>query len=294
MSIDFGNDSVGKLLQEHIRCEERYDGIFVIEPYADTSPGPRSPRAQAELGVEAIKRMASLGLIKTAIWDTITNTAREITAEFARQKVNSDEHSKHYSIRLSETSFLNTPGINWRDNGMAQNACRYAIRDPLVKASEPFHFIMIGHEVQVRDEGIIGVDIAGKAAASNFPGGKFPAFLHLVRKGGKRGLYIAPGVHAGLESMVVFKHPPGKKSKLANENGVIVIPEDDFDGSVEIWRDLYDTIGENWLRMGLYGAFDTGKSIGLARRREREASGGVHGRWPVRPSDMVAQRQVSR
>lgn len=255
--IDFGS----KVLNDNVRVTQPFADIYVIEPYSDMRNKLRGPRAQAEFAVHAVRRMAKDGLIRTVIWDTITNTAREVTSELAYHQVNKDDHSKNYAVDVGEGHFLNTPGVNWRDNGMAQNFCRYSIRDALIKAPEPFDLIMIGHEVRNNDEGLIGVDIAGKAAAANFPGGKFSAFLNMVvAKDGNRYVLTKSLRKEGLTRMAIFKPQPGTSLAIADDNGMVKVPENDFDGCVSVWKALTDALAADPIRVGLYGEFDTGKS----------------------------------
>ena len=254
-----------KLAKEHLRVEEVADQVFVINPHADMEgfgTNPRTPRAQVSLICGFAKRMAAEGKLRTLMWDTVSNTARQIIREVGEAKVNRDEHSKNYRIDM-EGEIVNTPGINWRDNGMAQNVCRYNLRDPLLHAPEPFHVHLLGHAVS-HEDGNIGFDIGGPASAKDgnlFSGGKFTSFLYVgTKKGGERFIATRPLAIRGFTVQSLFKAAPGRRLKLADDNGIIEIPTDDYEASVEIWRDIMETQGTRLYRGGCFGDFNAGKT----------------------------------
>lgn len=260
MTYDFGNDDLGKILNAHFRVEERFPGIHVALPYNEWEKGPRTPSGQARILVEGAKRGAKLGFWRTVIWDTITNTAYALKNEYARNKVNKDESSKMFTVDLGENFLHNVPGVNWRDNGMAQDQCYYTIRDGLLTAPEPFHLWILGHEVAKEDAFTVGMDAGGPSSAPKFPAGQFMAFLHIREDAGVRRIATKPYKVGANEYTVTFKLAPGTRLSVADDKGFVVLPDGDFAGNVAIHAEMMRALGMRYVRAGLFGKTNAGKS----------------------------------
>jgi len=262
-AYDFGNDAYAKFLAKHLRIEEQFPGVHVLDPYSEPEKGPRSSVGQVALIVDGIKRLAASGTIRTCVWDTITNTAYSMKNEFARSKVNKDDNSKHYTISDADggSGFLhNVPGVNWRDNGMAQEQCYFTIRDRLLTAPEPFHLWILGHEATKKDISFIGMDAGGPASPAKFHGGQFSVFLNIVRADSGKHFLATQEYTRGMNKVqVTVKGPPGTVLPSANDKGFIEL-EPSWTQNVAIHAELMDTLGLRYQRAGLHGQPNSGKS----------------------------------
>lgn len=241
-------------------------GVWIINPYneppiANVPNGHiRTPVGQLPHIVKWLMFRAPGYGFKTVLFDGATPYAHRIKNEYARQKVNKTDKSRHYEILGSDDSILHvSPGMNWNDNGMAQNDMRYTLRDPLLGAD--LNFLLIGHEIAKPDEDSIGMDVGGWAAARDFGQG-FSHFLYLDAKPDGDGqmvrtLYTGPFRHPKLNLTVRAKvnQRPGNSMPLA-----INVKENDFEHSVNIWKHMRKLAGPAPMDIGLVGGTGAGKS----------------------------------
>ena len=260
---DFGSDALGKALNEHVRLSRPFPRVFMVQPYKEIYPRthkgdkPRSPKTNVFLIIKAAERMAERGDIQTVIWDGFTNTAQHVKNEIAQSGVNRDDTTKNLMTQWGEQkeSILNLPGVNWRDNGMAQNFMRSNFRDAFLTSEQQFNFLCLGHEVLAEHVGEWGPDIAGPKGW-NFAGGMFEGVLWVGKKE-KRRLLVFDDLPRGAHTIkATFKKSPGVDMP---PEGYYEIP-DSYEGSVELLKELRDKQASEYVRWLIYGGFDGGKT----------------------------------
>lgn len=251
-------------MSDLLRVTQPYDGVHVINPRSEFKTGndpevaKRRPTGQTLMILDWLEAAVAEGRIKSIIWDTISNTANQITREMGMLKVNKDEKSRHYDVELSGGRKGTLPGINWRDNGMAQNACKYDIRDRLLSLDA--NVFILAHATQHDESGVSGPDAGGPKSCVTFPAGRFNSIFQIIYTKGKRYLAVRPQVFMGVQSTVVFKTPPDATIDRGGDKGLIEIPEGDFAGNVELWQWILETQGLTRFKGVLWGPPDCGKS----------------------------------
>lgn len=260
---DFGKDPLGAALNEHVRLTRPFPRVFMIQPYKEIYPRthkgdtPRSPKTNVHLIIKAAERMVAAGDVQTVIWDGFSNTAQHVKNEIAQSGVNRDDTTKNLMTQWGseKESILNLPGVNWRDNGMAQNFMRYNFRDPFLTSEQQFHFIAIGHEVLAEHVGEWGPDIAGPKGW-NFAGGMFGGVFWIGKKGPKRLLVFDDMARGAHTIKATFKKAP---SVDMPDGGYYEIP-DSYEGSVQLLQELREKQAGDYARWCWYGGYDGGKT----------------------------------
>lgn len=259
---------------QHLTLSKPYEDIYLIVPRASSeSKSKDSPVAQIKIITDALRRMVDLDLIKSIIWDGLSNTGDAMTDQFAREKTNKVDTSKHWELEFDEDSddddpeFI-VPGINWLDNGMSQRCSVMHIRQPLMSHHKSdFNLVFLGHD-RVKD-GFVGMDVGGPSSIKKFPGGAFTNWFFLEVDGdGKRVLHTTNVRVKGYQCVATLKTRPGVKldEDIFDEERSVHFPDinDDPDKCLKFQQDFYDEVkrvtGQRWLRFGITAAPDAGKS----------------------------------
>lgn len=251
-------DDLVKAVDEHLRIHEISQGIFVLEPHCGDVGTIRSPLGQIRLIHESLPLLKERLGFKTILWDSGSTTARQCVREIAESKSNANDKSKHYEIfnpYKKGDVFVNTPGVNWNDNGMAQNTMRYEVRDKLLKSSVDFHYLLLGHEVYDKTQKVMGFDAGGPAAAADF-GHEFTRYWRFgldAKDPSKRVLHTQPFKEGGKNFRCKTNDSPMIKGRTN-----ILIPEGDYDGCVKIWEELMGRV--RLMRVGYFGPSGSGKT----------------------------------
>lgn len=271
--LDFKESSA---VAQHLTLTKPYDDIYLIVPRAASEHKSKdSPVAQLKIIVKALLRMVDKDLIKTIIWDGMSNTGDAMTDQFAREKTNKVDTSKHWEMELDDDSddledpdFI-VPGINWLDNGMSQRNSIMHFRQPLMShPKNDFNLAILGHD-RTKD-GFVGMDVGGPSSIKKFPGGAFTNWFFLEVDGdGQRVLHTTNMRVKGYQCVATLKTRPGVKlnEEIFNEDRSVVFPNvnDEPDKTLKFQQDFYNEVmratGHRWLRFGITAAPDAGKSL---------------------------------
>jgi hypothetical protein len=279
--LDVGVDST---LAQHVTLTNPYPDVYVIVPRHSLKHDYDSPVAQCRLATDCMLRMIDRDIVKTVCLDGVTNLANSLTDQFAREKTNKVDTSKHWELFADEDDFVAdivVPGVNWSDNGMSQRTMVMQVREPLLRHHKSsFHLFLLGHEVE--KNGFIGMDAGGPANMRKFPGGSFTNWFYLDKDNtGDRMLLTQSQRVRGPQVLATFKKRVGMKpdERFFDEDGTIRIPdlERDYSGGLQYLLDMWDeclrVTGTKWFRAGITGPPDAGKStlfstfIATAERR---------------------------